>query len=1143
MNLNSRSTSDKSYRRLTRLKTTIKMLLISSTSFLFLGSLLQAQTQSLSAPGIYLQPVPSQSLVVSPQQKQIASEPIGLRVPATATWSDTRIHVQQGEVVTLKAQGKIEFYERKYFDKNIPTECGPTGTYHYSEKVVDEFFPIPSATRGPAPPYALIGRIGNGAPFYVGSQKSFYAPASGPLFLGINDYDCSDNKGFFSVTITRGGYLEPFKQEEVVTAAAVPGRPVPNSQVMVFYIDGLRPDVVREMVAMGHLPNINRLFVSGGTWMSRNCTAFPSDTITSNGTMWTGCFSDRHGLKGQVRFSRLKLVSESYLEPLGPSRSARLLKPQGLDGAIHKAQSASVGKLKGDAAAESFEGSTTSGVQPLFGHLRSQGSDWATGILPMMTEVPPLLWTRSIVREMPMLSAHESYKYVDDANTHYTLRNLMHRDRPVTVVWLPETDSISHKSSRGQFGITRRTIAEADVHIGHIVNELEKQGKINSTYFILVSDHGHHGGQETHLKHFDIANELFHQPRQLSNNGGWVGGGMGMSVRQHRFWNRHPEDGTQDFVFIDGDSDGAARIYLPRDHFHSGKWVGEFKPSSMLAYPIKQGQQPVNLINAILSSRTTDEQGRQVHPIDLVMMRLDESSILISTVDRGQAVIHRKRLENQKWAYRYQVVTDVQPTSEGFVKFRQVSAPITDPLGLSQTITPQDLNRYQTERDWLRLTADTTYPDAVVTLTRHMLWQKNLEYREPEYAPDLVVTARRGWYFGQQGSTGTMHGYPFADATRASFFVSGPNVRRGARIEEPSRLTDLTPTILDMIGMETDPHDFDGIPLRQIYESGSSQSSIMQPVAHTGQFVPAVRKEPLYWEQLNLNAWNGLNYVEKKPYPYLPVSINRPSSRLDLNNIAYNMIAVSDWNVIKLFDDIIAPLSSQKVQVLNSVERFDQNVRSNSSGWISEGVHAVDLPMTSIGDYSVTSLGNMQRINRTVDWVQHRGLDLDHLLASSMGRNQLPGTHLLHSGIDGTQYGVWEVYRFGQRIVVQVLDENLLNGVENGTDRMVNSFRKIPSEVVLSPQQSSGLQMVSHTIQDPNYRPTMQAFQQQEQMRLRYRHQQQLRVPPSSGPVRSAQPYAAPPQESSPNGSKSPGPQSPDWQSRITLDKAQQQRQ
>ena len=138
---------------------------------------------------------------------------------------------------------------------------------------------------------------------------------------------------------------------------STPGRAVPGCSVVVFYLDGLRPDVIREMASMGHLPNINRLFVEGGVWMQNAFTGFPSDTITSNGTMWTGCFSDRHGLKGQVSFSRRTLESKSYLDPMGPSRSARQLAPQGLDRFMQETGAASVHVIDGDEASRRYRAS------------------------------------------------------------------------------------------------------------------------------------------------------------------------------------------------------------------------------------------------------------------------------------------------------------------------------------------------------------------------------------------------------------------------------------------------------------------------------------------------------------------------------------------------------------------------------------------------------------------------------------------------------------------------------------------------------------------------------------------------------------------------------------------------------------------
>ena len=264
-------------------------------------------------------------------------------VPGNCGWVCTPIEVQAGEAVTVTADGCVQFRDPACCDRDRPTQTGPEGLYLYNDDVAFKNFPLPSAAGGPAPCYCLIGRIGDGPPFFIGRAKSWTARQSGPLWLAVNDFDYSDNMGQFAVSVTKPEQPQPIALQEVVPPDAVPGTPIAGSQVIVFYIDGLRPDVVQEMAAMGHLPNIRGLFLEGGCWLKNSFTAFPSDTITSNGTMWTGCFSDRHGLKGQVRFSRKTLHSQSYLEPLGPNRSARLLSPQCSDGVVHNATASTVG--------------------------------------------------------------------------------------------------------------------------------------------------------------------------------------------------------------------------------------------------------------------------------------------------------------------------------------------------------------------------------------------------------------------------------------------------------------------------------------------------------------------------------------------------------------------------------------------------------------------------------------------------------------------------------------------------------------------------------------------------------------------------------------------------------------------------------
>jgi hypothetical protein len=50
---------------------------------------------------------------------------------------------------------------------------------------------------------ALIGRIGNGRPFGIGTQTQIEMPESGQLFFGINDSVLTDNDGAFQVEVRR----------------------------------------------------------------------------------------------------------------------------------------------------------------------------------------------------------------------------------------------------------------------------------------------------------------------------------------------------------------------------------------------------------------------------------------------------------------------------------------------------------------------------------------------------------------------------------------------------------------------------------------------------------------------------------------------------------------------------------------------------------------------------------------------------------------------------------------------------------------------------------------------------------------------------------------------------------------------------
>ena len=111
----------------------------------------------------------------------------GVRVPANQAWTPTGIRVVEGQTVNFTVQGDVQL--------STDTADRATAAGAASGRVAQQA-PLPSALAG-----ALIGRIGNGAPFGIGNQTSVPMPASGELFLGVNDDQVADNTGGFVVDV------------------------------------------------------------------------------------------------------------------------------------------------------------------------------------------------------------------------------------------------------------------------------------------------------------------------------------------------------------------------------------------------------------------------------------------------------------------------------------------------------------------------------------------------------------------------------------------------------------------------------------------------------------------------------------------------------------------------------------------------------------------------------------------------------------------------------------------------------------------------------------------------------------------------------------------------------------------------------
>ena len=111
------------------------------------------------------------------------------RVEANRPWTDTGISVKKGDRVAFRATGQVKW---------VPSPgdiTGPDG----NDSLRRPDYPVTAMPVG-----GLIGKVGNSAPFPIGSNtQSIVMPAAGRLMLGVNDNVFTDNSGYFSVVITK----------------------------------------------------------------------------------------------------------------------------------------------------------------------------------------------------------------------------------------------------------------------------------------------------------------------------------------------------------------------------------------------------------------------------------------------------------------------------------------------------------------------------------------------------------------------------------------------------------------------------------------------------------------------------------------------------------------------------------------------------------------------------------------------------------------------------------------------------------------------------------------------------------------------------------------------------------------------------
>ncbi len=772
-------------------------------------------------------------------------------VRADVAWTDTGVTLVTGQALRIEAAGQARvvgvrlrtWLSGEVIDRSV----GPRGTYRwprsYWKHRRGHSFPLPTMVDGPAPAFGLIGKINEtGEPFDVGASYQGRSPASGRLWLGVNDDELEDNRGAFQVTIRVEPALPPAvawpeapsdRLSPPPAVGGLIGKPVPDARVLLIYVDGLRPDVLKAMAAAGFLPNFARAFLDQGVEVPDAFTVFPSNTLIANGSLFTGLFSDRTGIKSQNQFERTTLKPRGQLSAWLP------------DGFMPRPTTRVLNLLDKYAPEQTHTFLARRWVPTLGNRL---GKRFRYTTLPIAPINPPPQWFHRAINTLgPFDFPRRLPVRLDEVNAAYAVEELIGLpDARVIAVWFPMADKTCHVSRRGQFGAARRDLALADEGLGRILRRLREVRWDRSTYLILVSDHGHLGGAPPPVA----------PPKAEDRpSGPTTGGGLNRTCNLPRDWGwaqlgcnvkvvgqewLHPGMDPRRFLFFDHQGAGQAKLFLPYGSYQRGAWQRN-RLHELTHYDVHPAQRDVNLLESLTGFRPTGWDGRgarsldvardraeraaraEGRPVDLLLVKLDAGRTFVYRDPDNQAILHRTPGAEGTDVYRYEPVRRLTQSADGALHVEPARAGVdpfgylSDPAFLKAVGGAAWIGAPHSAQEWLTATAQTRYPDAVVAIAKFFAWQAPVADLADARDPDLVVTASAGWSFRSDDGEGTDHGYPLPESMRMALFLAGPNIPHG-RLLTPHRIVDVLPTILQMIGWPYDPASLDGRAITGIYE-------------------------------------------------------------------------------------------------------------------------------------------------------------------------------------------------------------------------------------------------------------------------------------------------------------------------------------
>ncbi len=504
------------------------------------------------------------------------------------------------------------------------------------------------------------------------------------------------------------------------------GLTIPDRPVVIFFVDGLHRGTFERMLAAGELPHIRHFLVDRGVWIREAATCLPTVTYAVSTSYITGRFPGHHGVLGNKWFDPRYLELQDYTTI-------------GTMGLVDD-------DIRGPTVYEMLEPEDTVAVltQVNRGCDRFYENWMRVGVA----------WYFRMWRNVSMSTTARLQNTVRRANRTGRWPDLI-------MLYYPATDEVAHR-----YGIESETYREAirtfDKEVGDACKAFEKEGFLERTLRVMVTDHG----MAPVGRHVDLAKLLREKGLRV-----WK---RRLNEQEGDYQKRCNELDEYDAVVV-VDSDRFAKLTF---RLSGCSW--SHRPS-------------LDELRDLLASPSS-EQSTNGSPEDMVTMLCG-----LPAVELG-AYSDRGRPETRVTVFGSGgtgVIT--RRTRAGTSRYRYDVRSGEDPLGYGAHESAARLcdGRFHSADEWIKAAHGSDYPDLVPQLP---------EMFDARRAGDLCLFARAGWDFGRTNRAG--HGGLTRGETVVPMIFAGAGLPQGTTIVGPARTVSLVPTIVEHVRGLRDPELF-----------------------------------------------------------------------------------------------------------------------------------------------------------------------------------------------------------------------------------------------------------------------------------------------------------------------------------------------